>query len=131
MDAPAVSVVVPTRDRAGYLKVALETLLVQHGEVEHELLVVDDGPSEATREVADVAGVRCVANAGARGLNGARNTGIGETRGKLIAFVDDDVSVPPGWLEALAGGAERHPEADAFGGPIRARLEGSPPAACG
>ena len=46
-------------------------------------------------------------------------------------FVDDDVLAPPGWLEALARGAERHPEAEAFGGPIRARFEGGGPRSCG
>jgi GT2 family glycosyltransferase len=41
------------------------------------------------------------------------------------------VLVPPGWLDALVEGAERHPEADAFGGPIRARFEGHAPRGCG
>ena len=53
------------------------------------------------------------------------------TAGALVAFLDDDVWVPPGWLAALAAGAEAHPEADAFGGPIRARLEGPAPARAG
>ena len=54
-----------------------------------------------------------------------------EAAAPLIAFVDDDVLVPPGWLEALVEGAARHPDAEAFGGPIRARFEGPPPRGCG
>jgi GT2 family glycosyltransferase len=48
-----------------------------------------------------------------------------------VAFVDDDVRVPPGWVAALIEGAERHADADAFGGPISARLEGPAPRSCG
>src|SRR4029079_12375731 len=48
-----------------------------------------------------------------------------------IALIDDDVFAPREWLRGLVGGARRHPEADAFGGPIRARLEGPAPRSCG
>ena len=61
----------------------------------------------------------------------ARNTGVREARADLVAFLDDDVFVPPGWLDALVEGAARYPDAEAFGGPIRPRLEGNPPRGCG
>ena len=132
MDPPVVSVVVPTRGRAAYLEVTLDSLLAQSTETPHELLVVDDGAADATAEVvAARPGVRYVAHLGQRGLNVARNTGVRESGAPLIAFVDDDVLVPPGWLDAVAEGARRHPEADAFGGPIRARFEGPAPRGCG
>jgi glycosyltransferase involved in cell wall biosynthesis len=126
MDPPVVSVVVPTRGRAAYLEVTLDSLLAQRTEIEHEILVVDDGGDVPPRD-----GVRYAAHPGRRGLNAARNTGIRETSAPLIAFVDDDVLVPPGWLDALAAGAARHPDAEAFGGPIRARFEGGAPRGCG
>jgi glycosyltransferase involved in cell wall biosynthesis len=127
MDPPVVSVVVPTRGRAAYLEVTLDSLLEQRTEIEHEILVVDDGSGGIPRRD----GVRYAAHPQRRGLNVARNTGIRETRAPLIAFVDDDVLVPPGWLDALAAGAERHRDAEAFGGPIRARFEGRGPRGCG
>ncbi len=126
MDPPAVSVVVPTRGRAAYLEVTLDSLLAQSAGIEHEILVVDDGGGVPQR-----AGIRYVVHPRRRGLNAARNAGIRESRAPLIAFVDDDVLVPPGWLAALVEGAERHPEAEAFGGPIRARFEGRAPRGCG
>jgi GT2 family glycosyltransferase len=49
----------------------------------------------------------------------------------LIAFIDDDVYAPPGWLRAVVDGANSHPRSEAFGGPIRARLEGRTPSSCG
>src|SRR6185437_15482303 len=126
-----VTVVVPTSGRAGYLEVTLDSLSGQRTATPHEVIVVDDGSTDATAEVAERLGVRAVRHAERRGLNAARNTGLREARGELIAFVDDDVFVPPGWLAALVEGAERHPEGDAFGGPIRARFEGRAPRACG
>jgi glycosyltransferase involved in cell wall biosynthesis len=128
---PALSVVVPTRGRAAYLDVTLESLTRQRGDRPHELLVVDDGPDAETAAVAAAHGVRYLATADGHGLNAARNTGMRATTAPLVAFVDDDVLVPPGWLDALVTGAERHPEAEAFGGPIRARFEGGVPRGCG
>jgi GT2 family glycosyltransferase len=132
MDPPAVSVVVPTRGRAAYLEVTLDSLLAQRTETAHEILVVDDGAEDPTAEVvASRPRVGYVSHGGSRGLNAARNTGIRETGAPLIAFVDDDVLAPPGWLDALVSGVARYPEAEAFGGPIRARFEGRTPRSCG
>jgi len=128
---PAVSVVIPTRNRAEYLAVALASLGSQVFDRPYEVLVVDDGSSDVTSSVVRDAGVRYARVDPARGLNAARNTGVRMSAAPLIALLDDDVFVPTGWLRALADGADRHPEADAFGGPIRARLEGRAPRACG
>jgi glycosyltransferase involved in cell wall biosynthesis len=126
-----VTVVVPTRGRAAYLEVTLDSLRRQRTRTPHELLVVDDGATDATPEVAERFGVRLVRHGERRSLNAARNTGLREAGADLIAFVDDDVLVPAGWLDALVEGAARHPEAEAFGGPIRARFEGGVPRGCG
>jgi GT2 family glycosyltransferase len=132
MDPPVVSVVVPTRGRAAYLEVTLDSLLAQRTEAPHEIVVVDDGPDAATAAVAAARpGVRYLDNDRGHGLNAARNAGIAATTAPLVAFVDDDVLVPPEWLDALVAGAGRHPEAEAFGGPIRARFEGHVPRGCG
>lgn len=131
MELPSVSVVVPTRNRAEYLAVALDSLILQDAAELGEVLVVDDGSSDATAEVTRRAGARHVPLDPPGGLNAARNRGVRESAGPLVAFVDDDVWAPPGWLRALVEGAARHPDAAAFGGPIRARLEGPAPRACG
>lgn len=131
MEPTAVSVVIPTRNRADYLAVALASLARQDLVEAYEVLVVDDGSTDRTNEVAVGEGARCIQFPEPRGLNAARNAGVRMSSAPLIAFLDDDVSVPPGWLRALVKGAERHPEAEAFGGPIRARLEGPAPRACG
>lgn len=128
---PAVSVVVPTSNRAPYLQVALASLAGQDLEAPYEVIVVDDASGDATPEVIRAAGVRSQRNEPALGANAARNAGAALATADLIALVDDDVAAPPGWLRALVEGAARHPGAEAFGGPIRARLEGDAPRACG
>jgi glycosyltransferase involved in cell wall biosynthesis len=125
-----VSVVVPTKDRPGYLEVTLRSLRDQDLAEPYELIVVDDGAEPATPAAAEAAGARLLRSEG-HGPNTARNTGIAAAEADLIALVDDDVFAPRGWLRALVEGAARHPDADAFGGPIHARLEGPAPRSCG
>jgi glycosyltransferase involved in cell wall biosynthesis len=134
----AASVIIPTRRRAGYLRVALASLAAQDlGHDSYEVLVVDDGPSEDTREasraVAEETGapISYVERDGVPGLNSARNTGIAKANSDLFVLVDDDIEAPPHWLRELVEGRRRHPEAQAFGGPIEVRLEGSRLRMCG
>jgi GT2 family glycosyltransferase len=129
---PAISIVVPTRNRAGYLAVALASLAEAAPGTPHETIVVDDGSSDgSTAAVAERAGVAFRRHEQSRGLNAARNTGIEVARAPLIAMIDDDVRVPPGWVAAVVAGAARHGWAEALGGPIRASLEGPAPRFCG
>lgn len=129
-DPPLLSVVVPTRDRARYLPELLRTLGGQALDV--EVCVVDDGSRDETPLIVAAAGVRSVRFDTPRGLNAARNAGLASTGAELVAFVDDDVRVPEGWAAAVLDGAARHPEAEAYGGPIRAVLEGTgAPRGCG
>src|SRR3954471_12820415 len=120
---PPASVVVPTRDRARYLAVALDSVLPQARAMDAEVLVVLDGPDAESAAVASARDARVIAHARSRGLNAARNTGIAETSGELVVFVDDDVEVRPGWLEARVGAAREEREVDVFTGPVFARFE--------
>jgi glycosyltransferase involved in cell wall biosynthesis len=131
MDAPAISLVIPTRNRARYLEVALASLADQDFDAGYEVLVVDDGSIDDTAAVVERAGDRYIGQPRARGLNAARNAGARATAAPVIAFLDDDVFAPPEWLRALRDGVDRHPDAEAFGGPIRARFEGRAPSSCG
>jgi GT2 family glycosyltransferase len=126
-----VSVVVPTHDRADYLAVTLDSLNHQDFDEPYEVIVVDDGSRDATRSVACRPGVRYIRHDPPRGVNAARNEGARNAQADLIALVDDDVHAPAGWLRALVQGAREHPDAEAFGGPIRARFEGPAPRSCG
>jgi len=128
---PVVSVVVPTHDRADYLAVTLDSLNAQEFDAPYEVIVVDDGSRDNTAGVARHANAMYIRHHPPRGVNAARNEGARAASAPLIALVDDDVYAPPGWLRALVQGAHEHPDAEAFGGPIRARLEGPAPRSCG
>jgi GT2 family glycosyltransferase len=126
-----VTVVVPTHDRADYLAVTLESLNAQELDVPYEVIVVDDGSADETPAVAERAGVIYIRHERARGANAARNDGARAAQADLVALVDDDIFAPPGWLQAMVKGAADHPDAEAFGGPIRARFDGPAPRSCG
>jgi GT2 family glycosyltransferase len=129
---PAASICVPTRRRRGYLAVTLASVAPQAAAHGAEVLVVeDDPPDPGTAALAAAHGARYLAHGAPRGPNAARNTAIEAARGEVLCFLDDDVEVWPGWLGALLAAAAAHPGHEAFGGPIRARLEGSRLRACG
>lgn len=85
-----------------------------------ELIVVDNGSSDETPQVLQsIASPRLRAvREPRRGKSRALNRGLSLAKGELVVFSDDDVDPAPGWLEALAGAAAKHPEADVFGGKI-------------
>jgi Glycosyl transferase family 2 len=123
--APPASIVIPTRDRPRYLEVALASIAPQAAAAGAEVLVVDDaGPTPAIQLLADRHGARYEPHPRPLGLNVARNTGVARSGGPLVVFVDDDVEVRPGWLNALLNAARQHPRVEVFTGPIRPRLEG-------
>jgi GT2 family glycosyltransferase len=131
MVAPA-SIVIPTRGRPDYLRVALASVAPQAQAQGAELLVVDDDvASDSTRQLVQSFGARYLAHGARQGLNVARNTGVAHTSGDLVVLIDDDVEVRPGWLAALLDAAATLTDVDVFSGPIYARLEGPAPRSCG
>jgi GT2 family glycosyltransferase len=122
---PTASIVIPTRTRPAYLEVALASIAPQADAAGVEVLVVDDaGSSPRMRALVERLGARYEPHPRPLGLNAARNTGVERSAGELVVFVDDDVRVRPGWLEALLDAARRHTDVDVFTGPIAPRLEG-------
>jgi glycosyltransferase involved in cell wall biosynthesis len=129
--SPTATIVIPTKHRPDYLEVALGTVAPQAAAAGAELIVVNDGADAATDAIARRHGARVVTPPPPGGLNAARNAGIDAAGSELVVLIDDDVSAPTGWLDALLAGAASAPEIDVFGGPIRARLEGGGPRSCG
>ena len=129
--SPAISVVLCTWNRAELLEGALEALLAQHSAPPHEIVVVDNNSTDHTPTVVE----RCAAAhrqvryvfEPSQGLSHARNTGIARTSGTIVAFTDDDVRVPAGWLRTIVETAEQYPDAAYFGGPVRPIWAQPPP----
>lgn len=126
----ALSVLIPTRNRPTYLDVALASVREQF---DGELIVVIDGPADPATDAVAARHHAMVRTLGAHeGINAARNAAVAAADGDLLAFLDDDVAVWPGWRTALEAAAAAHPGTDCFGGPIHPRLEGPlAPSGCG
>lgn len=88
----AVSVVVPTRDRASLLAQTLRSVLAQR-DVDLEVVVVDDGSRDGTATAVAALRddrLRYLRHEQPRGVSAARNSGVDAANGSWVAFLDDD-----------------------------------------
>src|SRR5215471_20650978 len=105
-----VSVIVPTYNRAARLRTCLQSV-IDGGESCAEVIVVDDGSEDDTREVVKGFGpaVRYVYQSN-RGPSAARNAGVRLARGRYIAFLDSDDRLLPAPYSRVAAFLDSHPE---------------------
>jgi GT2 family glycosyltransferase len=98
-DWPEVTVVVCTRNGARTMRSCCEGLLaLDYPRV--EVVVVDDGSTDASAAIASEYGFRVISTPN-RGLSNARNTGLAAARGDIVAYLDDDARPDPQWLRYL------------------------------
>lgn len=95
---PAVSVVIPAFDRAEMIGQAIASVQ-QQSYAQIELLVVDDGSTDGTGDVARALEGVTVVRTSNGGVASARNVGLEHAKGILITFLDSDDLMPPGRLE--------------------------------
>ncbi len=109
---PRVSVIIPTFNRATYVPRAIESVLSQRYR-DFEIIVVDDGSKDNTREVVTAYGalVRYVFQEN-QGPGAARNLGIRTATGIYLAFLDSDDVWLPTFLDRTVSALEEHPEVD-------------------
>jgi glycosyltransferase involved in cell wall biosynthesis len=113
-----VSVVIPVLNAERWIADQLRALAAQTYDGPWEVVVVDNGCSDASVPIAlsfreALPELRVARAHGRRSLNHARNAGAAAARGELLAFCDADDVVDPGWLEALVAAARG---ADIVGG---------------
>jgi glycosyltransferase involved in cell wall biosynthesis len=97
---PTVSVVIPAYNAEAYLREALDSVFAQTRPPD-EVVVVDDGSTDRTSEVAASYGDRVrLLRQPNRGEAAARNAGVLAARGALIAFLDADDTWLPRYLES-------------------------------
>jgi len=98
----SVSVVVATFDRPDDLRDCLRSLRAQNTQRPVEIVVVDNRPESGLTPpvVREFEGVVSVAEP-RQGLAYARNAGFAASHGEIVVTTDDDVIMPPDWLEAL------------------------------
>ena len=105
---PTASVVIPTLNRADLLGPLVDALAAQEGVGAYEVIVVDDGSTDATPAVLEelaassTAPIRVLRTAmGRRGKSAARNVGWRAARAPIVAFTDDDCAPQRDWLAGL------------------------------
>lgn len=110
-----VSVIIPLYNKAGSILRAIDSVLVQTMP-DFELLVVDDGSTDGSAELAACASdprVRVISQRNA-GVSAARNRGVAEARSDLVAFLDADDAWEPRFLEATLEAQSQYPLAVAW-----------------
>jgi glycosyltransferase involved in cell wall biosynthesis len=117
MSGPDVSVILPVRDGARFVREALESVFAQRDAAELEVIVIDDGSRD------DTAGLVAAAFPAVRVLTGgtpeapvgpaaARNAGLAAARAPLIGFIDHDDLWPEGKIAWQRGMLEADPGLD-------------------
>lgn len=104
------SVVIPARNSEATLGRVLEALGRELDKAD-QLIVVDDGSTDGTRELAGSMKAAVIPNSGRPGAAGARNTGAKKASGDWLLFVDSDAVAPPGWRGMLQSAMDGGPEA--------------------
>ncbi len=118
--SPAVTVVIPTYNRAAYLREALEGLLAGSWG-DFEVIVVDQSDDDDTRALVSALGERFrYVRSERRGACPARNLGAALARAELVAFTDDDCVPRPDWLERIVDTFRRDPQLEFIFGQLKA-----------
>jgi glycosyltransferase involved in cell wall biosynthesis len=107
-----VTVVMPLRNRAAEAPAALDSVLAQDFDQPFEVVAVDDGSTDRTRDVVGRYGdvVRLI-SVPASGVAAARNAGVAAARGEYLAYCDSDDVQRPFRLAAQAAALDRFPDA--------------------
>lgn len=125
-DAPAISVIMPTYNRAHCIEDAIRSVVAQHFQ-NWELIVVDDGSTDTTDEILApyLQDGRIVSiTQQHHGQSSARNRALSVARGNIIAYLDSDNVALPNFLSAVAAAFNADPATDFMYGALLTRHHG-------
>lgn len=116
--APLVTIIMPCFNRLDTIEAAVESVSSQVY-TNWELLLVDDGSTDGTREwcqqkAAKNERIQLIALKANRGVSHARNQGLAVAKGTYIAYLDSDNVWDPRYLAAMVGAFSREPTAQAL-----------------
>ena len=113
MNTDGVSVIIPNWNGAHRLRKLFQTLSEQRPV--HEVILVDNGSTDSSVELARDAGARVINFTTNRGFAAAVNRGVAEAAAQWLAIINNDVELGPGWLETLLSAATANSVAFATG----------------
>lgn len=99
--SPSLSVIICSLDGAEGVRRCLQALEEQTVRPDLEVIVVDDGSTDHTSEVARAARAAVVRHSHNLGVSAARNSGTRVARAPIVAFLDDDCEPAPQWAETV------------------------------
>ena len=114
--ASLAAVVIPVHDGARFLADALQSVADQ--DLDLEVIVVDDGSTDGSAQIARDRGVTCIGQP-QQGPAAARNAGIAASSAPLLAFLDADDLMLPGAIARQADYLAAHPDTDGVMGSQR------------
>ncbi|MDR6881450.1 glycosyltransferase [Bacillus sp. 3255] len=131
---PRVSIVICTYNRADLLRITLDALPALAARDLAEILIVDNNSTDHTSDIsmsfverhAGVMRVRYIFEP-TQGLSAARNRGIREAKGDIVAYLDDDAVPCLEWIRTIVDTFDQRQDVHAIGGIIRPRFEGGRP----
>lgn len=101
-EVPFVSVIIPVKNRPEDIRDCLQSIFaVRWPKEKIEVLVVDDGSDDETPRVAESLGAHVIRRKTSGGPSAARNAGVAQARGEVLAFIDSDCTVDRTWLLEL------------------------------
>lgn len=115
VNSPTVSVVIPAYNESKVIVGCLRALTAQTQPADEIIIVDNNSVDDTVALAAEFPGVRVVTEH-RQGITYARTTGFNEARMDVIARIDADTIVSPGWVETIRSEFTKHPDVDALAG---------------
>jgi glycosyltransferase involved in cell wall biosynthesis len=120
MSELTISFVVPAYNEEALIASCLYAILAETSRVgcRAEIIVIDNRSTDRTRQIAAAIPGVVIVDEPQRGLVQARRAGCQAASGQLIANIDADTMIPPGWLDTVIAAFAKHPDLAALSGPF-------------
>ncbi len=117
MNDPKISLVIPAYNEEKYIGVCLDYVMKNAKGRFYEIIVVDNNSTDRTKEIAaGYPGVKVVSEL-KKGVTKARQRGVEEATGDLIAFIDADTQMRPEWVDVILKEFGKNPKLVCLSGP--------------
>lgn len=103
-----ISLIIPAYNEEKYIGACLESVVQNASGILHEIIVINNASTDKTQKIAQsFPGVRVVSEM-EKGLTKARQRGLVEASGDILAFIDADTRMPKGWAEKMRSAFEKN-----------------------